>query len=211
MKPKQYKAKYDFTSQRHFDNNEFLSDLMDDFSESLKAVRLSVGTFLNCLENIKKKFDLIFAGSAMQGELAENFWKYVFATRIIPIRKSFFANWDQSLHNYRMATEHDYRYEANRKRWAERDRQEWQRMMGDIYRQLLENALAAQESNIIKAARNVLSYDQPLNVDNIKAHFRDLAKFHHPDVAIHNGISEQEANERIRKFIEARDVLLAHC
>ena len=89
MKPKQYKAKYDFTSQKHFVNDDFLADLMDDFSESLKAVRLSPGTFLNCLENLKKKYDLIFSGSSMQGELAENFWKYVFATRIIPIRKSF--------------------------------------------------------------------------------------------------------------------------
>jgi len=84
-------------------------------------------------------------------------------------------------------------------------------MSRNIFSDLLEAVIANQESIVVKAARNVLSYELPLEPDKIKARFRDLAKFHHPDVAIHNGVSETDANEKIKLLLKARDILLENC
>jgi len=100
LKPKEYVRKYGFDRYVGFvskdSKSEFLSDLANDFSTSVEYLatinQLSYERFKNCIKEIKQKWDSI--SNKMKGEgLSEGFWKYFFATVIVPMRDQMFGEY----------------------------------------------------------------------------------------------------------------------
>ena len=99
MKPKEYIKKFNLVSSSgSFDRSLFCQQLQEDFAQLL-AVNSQVNYtyFENATKSIKQKFDNIFRDSNLSEEAKDKFWKFFFATKIIPIRKMYcvFKSWKE--------------------------------------------------------------------------------------------------------------------
>ncbi len=109
MKPKDYRKTFNLETSVRFDRSTFCTQLMEDFIVSLEQhPKMNVAHFRNEVSNLKQKFEYIFNGTPFAYEAQQKFWNYIFAVKIIPIRNTYFIDWNKSTLEHRVATDPDF-------------------------------------------------------------------------------------------------------
>jgi hypothetical protein len=189
---------------------------MDDFSNLLAThPKMNVTHFRNDVEHIKQKFDNIFNGTKIPYENKEEFWKYIFAVKIIPIRNAYFKDWKKSILDHRLQTDPDFKirylnYQIHKEMddWLEEERKS---IMEEALRNAekrLKEALAFHDSIRIDAMRILgIGAEEALTKELVLSQFRIIAKAVHPDFHMGQG---EEYKIKFQELLEARDTLLNH-
>jgi hypothetical protein len=95
MKPKEYVRKFKLDQQDRFNRSLFIEDFIKDLRVSIEYYtnnkQMNVGIYERLVSELKNKWDSIFIRSKLTIEQYEAFWKYFYATIIIPIRNNYFG------------------------------------------------------------------------------------------------------------------------
>jgi hypothetical protein len=202
MKVKEYVDLFKLKESKHFDRNVFVEYLESDFLKSLNQTQMSPVIFTNKVSELKTKFDNIFNKCPVKTEETEKFWKYIYATKIIPVRSKLFpGDWKDVLHVYKMKTNPTYRQKYENWKFH-KDQEEWftksfyehfeQRL--DLLNQLLMHGNSDRVLLEIPITKS-------LTENVIKSHYNELVKIHHPD--------KGGDNEYFIKITDAKNRLIA--
>ncbi len=187
---------------------------MEDFTVSLGChSKINVTHFKNEVSNLKQKFDNIFNGTPFAYEAIQKFWNYIFAVKIIPIRNTYFIDWNKSAFEHRLSTDPDFARRYNMWKMHQEmdellDREYedfWQERINH-FEEMLKHAMHQTNAELIRA-REVLGIgsDETLTKEFVASQFRICAKSVHPDF---HPDQEERANSSFHALYSARDLLL---
>ena len=206
MKPREYIKKFGFDSVLKYSRNLFISDLAADFIsliDSKKSMHPFKAFEVSMVE-IREKFDRIVVGSILTQQEQGDVWKQFSSRVIFPLRDQRFGDFTKARHEYRYATDNEYRrkhdswqmhkreeewWEEEMKRLREDNRRRMEEEFGrreDFFRNLL-GRLRGEDifSHLIELEINTDGWSS-WNIDEkttaLKDAYRTLSKAHHPDL-----------------------------
>lgn len=201
MNVSEYVKEFNLKGNNKFDREKFVISMRDDFSKMLEG-QMNPVIFENKVSDLRKKWDNIFNKSTLNSEQVEKFWKFFFATIIIPRRNLIFpGNWKDVKHAYKMKTDPIYNQKHNNwKRW--REEEEW---INSQWEQTMRIFFGGIEPVELRASKVLLGIDPEakLNKEMIEESFRSMSKKCHPD---RGGTHQDFIN-----LSSAKEIALSYC
>ena len=165
-----------------------------------------VPRFEKTIDDLKRKWDGVFNRSILKYEEHEKFWKYFFATEVIPFRDSLFGDWKKAKHNYRYHNDPDFkrRYDCYQmhKEYEAYEESFYQEASSNFWERMLD----AFKNNFVNISEQLTLFGFKdavgLTEDMIQKRFRGLSQIHHPD--------KGGDNDTYIQIIEAKDDLLRY-
>ena len=216
MKPKEYIKQFGLDNKLgHFNRSLLCQQLQEDFAQLLAAnSQVNYIHFENATKLIKQKFDNIFRDSSLSEEAKDKFWKFFFATKIIPIRNTYFGfkSWKEIKLEYKLKTDKDFRrsyetakfFEKLYTRYSQLFEEEL-REQAQYFKQRLNdhifNPLESRERDL-QISKSLLGFSEEDSLEEnfIKRQFRIMPLTCHPDTG--------GDSEAFLKLTAARDFLL---